>query len=357
MKRPSFQFYPADWTNNQNLKRCSKRLKGCWIDVMCVLNDSEDEYGIVRWSLADLANASDCTLKDLRELREKGVLKGADIGEKCSGYTYTPHHAGKAGKPVVLIPEQDGPIWYSSRMVRDEYKRINRATKGGMGESPDSGPKGGMVGRETGADSSPSRAGARAGASSTSTTTSPSSSTGGSINLGNNSNGSTDAVIGRAAAVAVLVRKLEHERGKAPTVTSADPRVIAWADAGVTDEQIKEAHALAVADRKAKENASPIHAGFLDIFVAKVLNPSSGQSRINGNGSISPTEWWSHVDQVKTKGVELGVARVDNENLTGGENWQIYRLKVLNAAGDGPWMVKLNVTDKRILEAIREGKL
>jgi hypothetical protein len=48
MNRPSLQFYPADWMANRNLRRCSLAARGAWMDVLCVLHDSEDEYGLVR---------------------------------------------------------------------------------------------------------------------------------------------------------------------------------------------------------------------------------------------------------------------------------------------------------------------
>jgi hypothetical protein len=38
-KRPSFQFYPADWSANPNLKRCTFAEKGIWLEVMCLLHD------------------------------------------------------------------------------------------------------------------------------------------------------------------------------------------------------------------------------------------------------------------------------------------------------------------------------
>src|SRR5260364_174577 len=52
MKRPSFQFYPADWQANSNLRRCTHAEKGVWISVMCLMHDSE-EYGILRWTLKE----------------------------------------------------------------------------------------------------------------------------------------------------------------------------------------------------------------------------------------------------------------------------------------------------------------
>lgn len=122
MKRPAFQFYPADWRGNANLRRCSEAARGAWMDILCVLHDS-DEYGVVRWPLAELARAAGVALKLAKELATKLVLKGADSG--AVKFEYTPRHAGKDGEPVTLV-EGDGPIWFSSRMVKDEWVRKRR---------------------------------------------------------------------------------------------------------------------------------------------------------------------------------------------------------------------------------------
>lgn len=122
MQRPSFQFYPADWQANKNLRRCTHAEKGIWIDVMCLMHDSE-EYGVLRWPLEDVAQAVGCQVADLQALRYKQVLKGADTGETCQPYIYVPRSGRKDGDPVLLVPEQSGPVWYSTRMVRDEYLR------------------------------------------------------------------------------------------------------------------------------------------------------------------------------------------------------------------------------------------
>lgn len=135
MKRPAFQFYPGDWRGNANLRRCSHAERGIWIEVMCLLHDSE-EYGLLRWPLGDIAQAVGCKPQELRALAVKGVLKGCD--GRVQAYIWTPRHAGKDGEPVVLVPEQEGPVWYSSRMVRDEYVR----TKRGDGSRFEATPKG-----------------------------------------------------------------------------------------------------------------------------------------------------------------------------------------------------------------------
>lgn len=121
MTRPSFQFYPKDWRNNANLRRCSAAARGIWMDVLCVLHDS-DEYGLVRWPLKDLANAAGAPIGLVRELVEKSVLKGIDKGD-AEPYIYIPRSGRRDGAPVTLVPTQPGPLWYSSRMVKDEYVR------------------------------------------------------------------------------------------------------------------------------------------------------------------------------------------------------------------------------------------
>jgi hypothetical protein len=123
VKRPSFQFYPADWKNNSKLRRCSEAARGAWVDILCLLNDC-DEYGVCRWPLTELARAAGVPLKLAKELAAKDVLKGADKGAR--DYSFAPRHAGKEGQPVVLVVVGDGPCWYCSRFVRDEYVRQRR---------------------------------------------------------------------------------------------------------------------------------------------------------------------------------------------------------------------------------------
>lgn len=179
MRRPSFQFYPDDWSSNSNLKRCTHEEKGIWIDVMCVLHD-QDEYGIARWPLAEIAQAVGTTKAKLKRLVDKGVLKGADAGEQCEPMVFVPRSGRKNGDPVTLIEQQEGPLWYSSRMVLDEYKRMVR---GGIEvtpkDAPDPSPKGGIGegmddttkdAPNSAPDSSPSRAGASSPSSSSSPT-------------------------------------------------------------------------------------------------------------------------------------------------------------------------------------------
>jgi hypothetical protein len=165
--RPAFQFYPGDWQKNAKLRRCSPAARGVWMDVLCLLHDSEDEYGVLRWPLKDIANAAGASMSHVRELVEKGVLKGAD--KEAPAYVYRPKHAGKAGDPVTLVISDGGPVWYSSRFVRDEWVRQRRgeSTRFDTANQPDSrSPKGGLGDRQgDGPSTSSSPSGSEANAS------------------------------------------------------------------------------------------------------------------------------------------------------------------------------------------------
>jgi hypothetical protein len=143
MKRPSFQFYPGDWQANSNLRRCTHAEKGIWLDVLCLLHD-QPEYGVLRWPLKEVAQAVGCSVAALQSLVTKGVIKG-DEKALSEPFVYIPRSGRKNGEPVTLVPTQDGPIWFSSRMVKDEYVRTIRGEStrfgDGNGEAPTDSPK------------------------------------------------------------------------------------------------------------------------------------------------------------------------------------------------------------------------
>ena len=143
MKRPSWQHYPGDWQRNAKLRRCSWSARGAWLEILGLMHDNAEEYGVLRWPSKEIANALGCPNNLVKELIDKAVMKGIEKG-LCVPYVHTPTHAGKPGEPVTLIPTQEGPIWYSSRMVRDEYNRTVRGQGSRFGEPPKPTPKGGI---------------------------------------------------------------------------------------------------------------------------------------------------------------------------------------------------------------------
>ena len=115
MKRPSFQFYPADWLRDTALRTCSVGARGLWMDMLCFMHEG-NPYGTLKVGNkvilpANLAAMIGATLPEvegwLSELESAGTF---DRGE-------------------------DGAI-QSRRMIRDEYLRAVRAEGGKLGGNP-----------------------------------------------------------------------------------------------------------------------------------------------------------------------------------------------------------------------------
>lgn len=140
-KRPSFQFYPYDWKSDLKLRRCSPAARGVWMDVLCAFHDSDDAYGLLRWSLKEIVRTIGASKAHVQELVDKGVLRGSDT-QLAEALVYVPRSGRKTGPPVTLIPEQAGPIWYSKRLVTDEYVRTIRGEASRFGGHEDDSPAG-----------------------------------------------------------------------------------------------------------------------------------------------------------------------------------------------------------------------
>ena len=306
MKRPSFQFYPADWQANSNLRRCTHEEKGIWIDVMCLLHDQE-EYGVSRWPLKEIAQAVGCSVAKLKGLVTKGVIKGADTGDLCDALIYVPRSGRKNGPEVTLIEKQEGPVWYSSRMVIDEYKRVLRGELGSTPKAtPDHSPKVGLGATPKATpDHSPSRA--RASSSSSS---SP------SVNPKGEQAASTapplphDEPPPTAALDPITYRSIELvallKRGAA--LQASNPIVREWAARGITDAQALTA--LEIAEQRRSDSANPqaINAGFLNVILSDVIAPKA---------RASPPSRNTREARISNYAAEAALARGEHENEHG----------------------------------------
>jgi hypothetical protein len=115
VKRPSFQFYPADWRKDVELQSCSMAAQGLWINAMCLAHECEP-YGHLTingkaMTPAQLGRQVGLSAKEseslLIELLDAGVARKTEEG-----------------------------VIYSSRMVRDERLRNVRAESGRLGGNP-----------------------------------------------------------------------------------------------------------------------------------------------------------------------------------------------------------------------------
>lgn len=91
-----------------------------------------------------------------------------------------------------------------------------------------------------------------------------------------------------SAHLATLLRSLEKERGKFCKDTSSNPYIVTWATTGVTEAQVREAHALAVMAREKSGDTNAVNAGFLDVFLSEILNPVQGTSAIGVGQPVKP---------------------------------------------------------------------
>ena len=301
MSRPSFQFYHGDWISNAKLRRCTHEEKGVWIDVLCLMADS-DEFGVLRWPLKEIADAVHCKVAVLHSLIRKGVLKGAEEGRSCEAYIYTPRSGRRMGNPVTLIPAQGGPIWYSSKQVRDDHISRQRALGGSTKGTGDAAPK---VPHDT-APKPPF--GVTQGANSPSPTPSP---------APPEKQSALEPPVQAAppptrtgAACALL-------RGLGVNVTPADPRLLGWLGLGATDEQLREAVERA---RLNKPSPDRIPAAYLDPIVREVV--AGPPQRVNGHAE---PVWWGSESATIAKGEQIGV------RARPGEEMHAYRQRIREA--------------------------
>lgn len=112
MRRPAFQFYPADWRKDMALQSCSVSARGLWIDMLCIAHEC-DLYGHLTvngrpMTAAQIGRHTGLTQREcerlLQELADAGVSSTTAEG-----------------------------VIYSRRMVRDEDLRNRRAEGGKAG--------------------------------------------------------------------------------------------------------------------------------------------------------------------------------------------------------------------------------
>lgn len=135
LKRPAFQFYPADWRKDVGLQSCSMAAQGLWINVLCVAHQC-DPYGHLTINGKPMTNA--------QIGRQIGGLSEAEVDALLQELL----DAGVASR------SGDGAV-FSRRMVRDEDLRNRRADGGKAGAEfghlgAEHGAKGGRPRKETG---------------------------------------------------------------------------------------------------------------------------------------------------------------------------------------------------------------
>ncbi len=114
-RRPSFQFYPGDWRNDEQLRMVSIAARGLWIEMICIMHQASP-YGHLKVG-AKVIDA--ITL---------GRLVGETEGD-CQGWL-------SELESMDVYAVANGGCIYSRRLVRDEKTRQKRAAGGHLGGNP-----------------------------------------------------------------------------------------------------------------------------------------------------------------------------------------------------------------------------
>ena len=117
MKRPSIQFYPADWRVDSSLQICTLQARGLWVELLCLMHEIGQRegarYGFLEMNGKALTNSQIARLVGIDSIMVSELLEELKSTGVCS--------------------VKDGVI-FSRRFARDDeikQKRTDAGSKGG----------------------------------------------------------------------------------------------------------------------------------------------------------------------------------------------------------------------------------
>ena len=116
MKRPSFQFYPADWRKDPGVQALSYHDRGVWFEIICLLHESEERGKLLLNGrpMPDDALARLLGLDKQKLNQTLSILIDFGVAQRC----------------------QETGALMNRRMVRDEALSKIRAESGKKGGNP-----------------------------------------------------------------------------------------------------------------------------------------------------------------------------------------------------------------------------
>lgn len=135
-----------------------------------------------------------------------------------------------------------------------------------------------------------------------------------------------------------LLIDLERQRGKSLTIDRTRDRVhvLTWVGKGVTVEQLRAAHAAAVAARDRDTDDRPTYVGFVATFVDQTLAPAAGSASAP---RLYIEDWFRGPETVDARGAELAQRPRKPD-----EDWRYYRV-LIAAASKEPRAIEFVLTD------------
>ena len=119
MKRPSFQFYPADWRTDSSLKVCSLSARGLWVEMLCLMHELGQQEGS-RYGYLELRG---------KKLTNQQLSRLVGVPEESLNVLL--EELEEAG----VFSLDDKQTIFSRRLLRDESLKQKRAEAGSKGGS------------------------------------------------------------------------------------------------------------------------------------------------------------------------------------------------------------------------------
>lgn len=148
----------------------------------------------------------------------------------------------------------------------------------------------------------------------------------GEVNLKTSGGGTAQAVAGDAPNAAAAF--VEILRSSGVGFAANDERVLSWPTRGVAPDDLRAAVATGRKRREREGSGQPLNVGLLDLILGDLLSARTAKP---ATGTRTVGDWWRSwtgiVEHGRTLGTEQGI---DEQPFD-------FKLRVFNAAGDGPW--------------------
>ncbi|KVW08567.1 hypothetical protein WK91_30740 [Burkholderia cepacia] len=107
-----------------------------------------------------------------------------------------------------------------------------------------------------------------------------------------------------------------------------DARLAGWSGRGVTADDLRAAIATGRKRRERERSEQPLNVGFLDTILGDLL---AARAATPAAGTRTGGDWWRSWTGIVEHGGTLGVEQARDEPPFD------FKLRVFDAAGDGPW--------------------
>ncbi|MDF0501605.1 DUF1376 domain-containing protein [Burkholderia cenocepacia] len=145
----------------------------------------------------------------------------------------------------------------------------------------------------------------------------------------NPSGGGTAPAVAREDAPNAAAAFVEILRSSGVGFAADDARLGSWLARGATADDLRAAIATGRKRRERERSDQPLNVGFLDLIIGDTL--AARAARANGTTTDPGGAWNESWSGIVAKGAELDIVQEP------GEPDFEFRMRVYNAAGDGPW--------------------